>query len=132
MLPTSVSLDLGELVRVGKFVVAGLFFILFLYLFLVPWLRGKKPSVETPALKRKASDRSSDAPAPGGFAEHLRIIEETAPNADAHVWWEYAKAELTEAEVAIAEAKLARRAAPAHKVAVQFEDASITPNGDAP
>lgn len=114
MLPTSVSLDLGELVTTGKFVAAGLFFVLFLFLFLVPWLRGKKT---TTVLKRKSSDRSSDAPAPSGFAEHLRIIEETASNADASVWWEYAKAELTEAEVAIAEAKLARRAVPMPKAA---------------
>jgi hypothetical protein len=114
MLPSSVSLDLGGLVTTGKFVAAGLFFVLFLFLFLVPWLRGKKASA-APLLKRKSSDRSSDAPAPSGFAEHLRIIEETASNADASVWWEYAKAELTEAEVAIAEAKLARRAVPMPK-----------------
>jgi len=60
-------------------------------------------------LKRKDSDRSSDEPPPDCFADHLQIIEDTAPNADAAVWWEYAKKELTEAEVAIAEAKLARR-----------------------
>lgn len=57
--------------------------------------------------RRKDTDRSSDAPPPPGFADHLKIIEETAPNAGPVVWWEYAKAELTEAEVAIAEAKLA-------------------------
>jgi hypothetical protein len=38
----------------------------------------------------------------------LKVIEATAPNADPKIWWEYAKAEMTEAEVAIAEAKLAR------------------------
>jgi len=57
--------------------------------------------------KRKDSGRSSDAPPPVGFAEHLQIIENTAPNAGPEVWWSYAKGELTEAEVAIAEAKLA-------------------------
>ena len=57
--------------------------------------------------KRKESGRSSDAPPPAGFAEHLQIIEKTAPNAGPEVWWNYAKSELTEAEVAIAEAKLA-------------------------
>lgn len=60
--------------------------------------------------KRKDSDRSSDTPPPPGFAEHLQIIEDTAPNANTEVWWQYAKQELTEAEVAIAEAKLARKA----------------------
>jgi hypothetical protein len=63
---------------------------------------------EKPTYKRKDSSRSSDAPPPEGFAEHLAIIEETAPNAGPEVWWRYAKDELTEAEVAIAEAKLAR------------------------
>lgn len=60
-------------------------------------------------LKREESGRSSDTPPPEGFAEHLAIIEKTAPNANTEVWWEYAKKELTEAEVAIAEAKLARK-----------------------
>lgn len=63
-------------------------------------------------LKRRDVDRSSDTPPPTGFAAHLKIIEATAPNADAAVWWEYAKGEMTEAEVAIAEARLARKPAP--------------------
>jgi len=63
----------------------------------------------TKNLKRKETDRSSDEPPPECFATHLGIIEETAPNASHAVWWKYAKAELTEAEVAIAEAKLARK-----------------------
>lgn len=65
---------------------------------------------KTPAknFKRKDADRSSDEPPPANFAAHLQIIEETAPNANPSVWWSYAKQELTEAEVAIAEAKLAR------------------------
>jgi hypothetical protein len=66
----------------------------------------KEPSTN---FKRKDSDRSSDEPPPDCFAAHLQIIEDTAPNADAAVWWKYAKEELTEAEVAIAEAKLARK-----------------------
>lgn len=60
------------------------------------------------AFKRKDADRSSDEPPPANFAAHLQIIEDTAPNANPAVWWAYAKQELTEAEVAIAEAKLAR------------------------
>ena len=66
----------------------------------------KKPSSD---FKRKDVDRSSDEPPPECFATHLQIIEDTAPNAGPKTWWKYAKAELTEAEVAIAEAKLARR-----------------------
>jgi len=63
----------------------------------------------TKDFKRKDVDRSSDQPPPACFASHLQIIEDTAPNANAETWWKYAKAELTEAEVAIAEAKLARQ-----------------------
>ena len=65
-----------------------------------------KPAISpnpTKPLKRRDVDRSSDTPPPAGFAAHLKIIEATAPNADASVWWEYAKGEMTEAEVAIAE-----------------------------
>ena len=71
------------------------------------WKPKKVGAVSTADYKRKESGRSSDAPPPTGFAEHLEIIEKTAPNAGPEVWWGYAKAELTEAEVAIAEAKLA-------------------------
>lgn len=48
-------------------------------------------------------------PPPVGFAAHLKIVQESAPNADPIVWWEYALQELSEAEVAITEAKLARK-----------------------
>ena len=64
------------------------------------------------SLKRRDTDRSSDTPPPSGFSEHLIIIEFAAPNASPQVWWEYAKSEMTEAEVALAEAKLARQAPP--------------------
>jgi hypothetical protein len=67
---------------------------------------GKGP---TKNYKRKDTDRSSDEPPPPCFAAHLQIIEDTAPNANPKTWWKYAKEELTEAEVAIAEARLARR-----------------------
>lgn len=70
-----------------------------------------KPAKElsNPDFKRTDSGRSSDTPPPEGFVEHLAIIESAAPNADTSVWWEYAKQGLTEAEVALAEAKLARK-----------------------
>ena len=71
----------------------------------------------TESYKRKDVDRSSDKPPPECFATHLEIIEETAPNAGPATWWKYAKAELTEAEVAIAEAKLARQPAKADEKA---------------
>jgi len=85
--------------------------------FAVPWLKemiGKLPSkpAETPqpSPSAKPKQRSSDATPPAGTAEYLHIVETTAPNADPTVWWEYAKAEMTEAEVAIAEARLAQHA----------------------
>ena len=66
-----------------------------------------KPS--NPDFKNTGSGRSSDTLPPEGFVEHLAIIEAAAPNADTSVWWEYAKQGLTEAEVALSEAKLARK-----------------------
>lgn len=52
--------------------------------------------------------RSSDQKPPAGFAEHMQIIQESAPNAGPSIWWEYALKGLTSAEVSRAEAKLAR------------------------
>ena len=77
------------------------------YRYLMPKSRLMAAKLPADEHKRKESGRSSDAPPPVGFAEHLQIIEKTAPNAGPEVWWNYAKSELTEAEVAIAEAKLA-------------------------
>lgn len=37
------------------------------------------------------------------------MIKETAPNADYEVWWSYAEQGMTQAQVAIEEAKLARK-----------------------
>lgn len=53
--------------------------------------------------------RSSDQPPPAGFVEHLKLIEEASPNANAEIRWKYATEGLTEAQVALTEAKLARR-----------------------
>lgn len=125
MLFGQISFDLGSFFSSGKNILALLLLVVAIATFIGPWLKSKlggvplpasgapKPAVTTsPKLKRRDVDRSSDTPPPAGFADHLRIIEATAPNADAKVWWEYAKAEMTEAEVAIAEAKLARRPDP--------------------
>ena len=102
----------------SKYLLAAFLLTTSTFVFILPWLRdlwtrAVDVPVPTPGRpiqkpKRKDSDRSSDTPPPTGFAEHLRIIEITAPNADPKIWWEYAKAEMTEAEVAIAEARLAR------------------------
>lgn len=51
----------------------------------------------------------SDKPAPVGINEYLTMIKETAPNADYAVWWGYAELGMTQAQVAIEEAKLARK-----------------------
>lgn len=116
MLFSQISLDLGNLFSTGKATLALLLLAVAGGTLAWPWLKslfsGTAP-IAGPKLKRRDADRSSDTPPPTGFANHLCIIEATAPNADARVWWEYAKAEMTEAEVAIAEAKLARRPDPA-------------------
>lgn len=120
------SLDLTQSSSWGQFLLTGGMGVACFFLFVLPLLREfltstsqSKPVQSRPVagpgansakvFKRKGVDRSSDAPPPAGFADHLKIIEATAPNADATVWWEYAKNELTEAEVAIAEARLARK-----------------------
>lgn len=122
---TQLTLDLGFILLLGKYLLAGVLLVFGLFTFVIPWIldtgnrvrEGVLPSPTKPPLvlkpKRKDVDRSSDTPPPPGFAEHLRIIEATAPNAEPKIWWEYAKAEMTEAEVAIAEARLARIADPA-------------------
>ena len=122
---TQMTLDLGFILMLGKYLIAGGLIVFGLFTFVIPMLfdignrvRESPPAVpvkSNPVLKpkRKDVDRSSDTPPPTGFAEHLRIIEATAPNAEPKIWWEYAKAEMTEAEVAIAEARLARIADPA-------------------
>ncbi len=117
--------DLGQSSSWGQFLLTVGLGIACFFLFVLPLIKeflsqsiqGKitlpKPIINTnptKPLKRRNVDRSSDTPPPAGFADHLRIIEATAPNADAAVWWEYAKGEMTEAEVAIAEARLARKA----------------------
>ncbi len=51
----------------------------------------------------------SDKPAPLGINEYLNMIKETAPNANYEVWWGYAELGMTQAQVAIEEAKLARK-----------------------
>ncbi len=111
------TFDLGAISSMLKYIIAALLLLISLITVIIPTLieyfsrPGKKRTPLTNATEflRKDSGRSSDTPPPAGFAEHLRIIEETAPNADTSVWWEYAKQEMTEAEVAIAEAKLARK-----------------------
>jgi hypothetical protein len=122
---TQMTLDLGFILTLGKYLIAGGLIVFGLFTFVIPMLfdignrvRESPPTVPVKATtvlkpKRKDVDRSSDTPPPTGFAEHLRIIEATAPNAEPKIWWEYAKAEMTEAEVAIAEARLARIADPA-------------------
>jgi hypothetical protein len=126
MLFADVVFDLGQSTGWGKFLLISALAVVCVLFFVLPTLReflsqvGQskalpiKPITPNTAkpLKRRNVDRSSDTPPPAGFSEHLRIIEATAPNAEASVWWEYAKSEMTEAEVAIAEARLARKVPP--------------------
>lgn len=59
-------------------------------------------------ISKQETATSSDQKPPAGFTDHLQIIQESAPNADPTVWWEYALRGLTSAEVSRAEARLAR------------------------
>ena len=106
------EIDLSVLGGLKTWLIVGLFAVS-AYFLVWPSLKSlfksfKLPSLDVVNHKRKGVDRSSDTPPPAGFAEHLQIIQDTAPNANCEVWWDYAKKEMTEAEVAIAEAKLAR------------------------
>lgn len=71
----------------------------------VGWLAGD-PAAPTPT---DPNGTGSDKPAPVGINEYLNMIKETAPNASFHVWWGYAELGMTQAQVAIEEAKLARK-----------------------
>jgi hypothetical protein len=87
-------------------------FATFLFPLLKQWLSAMpKPNDSVTVLKRKDVNRSSDAPAPAGLGTYIALLRETAPTAGPDVLLQYAEEELTEAEVAIAEAKLARQAA---------------------
>ena len=107
------EIDLSVLGGLKTWLIVGLFAVS-AYFLIWPSLKRlfssfKLPSLDVALHKRKGVDRSSDMPPPTGFAQHLQIIQDTAPNANCEVWWDYAKKEMTEAEVAIAEAKLARQ-----------------------
>lgn len=113
-----VAIDLAGLTSLIKPILAVVFLIIGIVFFMVPWFKDLSSKfvpaptpfpVPTPSPAPTPSKiRSSDAPAPLGLGEFLKIIETTAPNANPTIWWGYAKAEMTEAQVAIAEAKLAR------------------------
>lgn len=116
MMLAELTLDLGTISTMLRYIIAillgGICFITFVVPSILEFLATpkKKQVIPTTNFTRKETDRSSDTPPPEGFTDHLLIIEEAAPNADTSVWWEYAKAGMTEAEVALAEAKLARKA----------------------
>lgn len=113
-----IAVDLALLVTWVKPILTIVLLTIGIVFFIVPWLKdlisrfvSKIPNIIPPAPAPTPSPktRNSDAPAPAGIGEFLKIIEETSPNANPSIWWEYAKAEMTEAQVAITEAKLARR-----------------------
>lgn len=119
-----VEVDLAELVAWVKPILTIVLLTIGIVFFIVPWLKdliyhfvSSIPNILPPVPVPTPKTRNSDAPAPVGIGEFLKTIEETSPNANPSIWWEYAKAEMTEAQVAIAEAKLARR-----------NDCTLTPN----
>lgn len=114
MLLASLDLELGTLSTMLRYFLGFMLLGIAIISGIIPLLGNalkpkKKTTDSSNVYTRKDTNRSSDTPPPEGFSAHLEIIEQTAPNADASVWWDYAKAEMTEAEVAIAEAKLARK-----------------------
>jgi len=111
MFLAALTLNLGMLRYLLGFLLLGMAAILIGIPVLSSRLNNKKKLTEPGKIYiRKDTNRSSDTPPPEGLAAHLAIVEQTAPNADPSIWWTYAKAEMTEAEIAIAEARLARKA----------------------
>ena len=113
-----IAVDLAWLVSWVKPILIIVLLTIGIVFFAIPWLKelmsrfvSDIPNILPPAPTPTPSPKTrySDAPAPAGIGEFLRIIEATAPCANPSVWWAYAIAEMTEAQVAIAEAKLARR-----------------------
>ena len=111
-----ITVDLAWLVAWVKPILAIGLLTIGLVFFAIPWIKdlisrfvSVIPNILPPIPAPTPKTRNSDAPAPAGIGEFLKTIEETSPNANPSIWWEYAKAEMTEAQVAIAEAKLARR-----------------------
>jgi hypothetical protein len=113
---SQITIDLNFVGSIVRYGVAAFLVAICVFTFVIPWLRSSsafklvtasEPAKANKPFERKDSSRSSDTPPPEGFADHIEIIEAAAPNAGPVVWWEYAKAEMTEAEVALAEAKLA-------------------------
>lgn len=112
MLVGEIVLDLAGLAHWFKPILTVVLLTIGIVFFVVPWLKevsSKITPMPQPSPAPLPKIRSSDAPAPAGIGEFLKTIEITAPNANPEIWWGYAKAEMTEAQVAIAEAKLARR-----------------------
>lgn len=114
MIIGEIVIDLASLIGWVKPILAIGLLTIGIVFFAIPWIKdlisrfvSAIPNIPSPTPTPKI--RNSDAPAPAGIGEFLRIIEATSPNANPSIWWEYAKAEMTEAQVAITEAKLARR-----------------------
>ncbi len=104
-------LDLSDLkiwLVTGLFVISIFSFAIPLLKKLPDWLSGVSgwiPSGDSNI--PTSSGTGSDKPAPEGIQQYLTMIKETAPNADYAVWWDYAELALTQAQVAMDEAKLA-------------------------
>lgn len=116
MIIGEIVIDLAALISWVKPILAIGLLAIGVVFFAIPWIKeltsrfvSDIPNILPPAPTPAPKTRNSDAPAPAGIGEFLKIIEATSPNANPSIWWEYAKAEMTEAQVAITEAKLARR-----------------------
>ena len=116
MIIGEIVIDLAGLIPWVKPILTIVLLAIGIVFFAIPWIKeltsrfvSDIPNILPPAPTPAPKTRNSDAPAPVGTGNFLKTIEETSPNANPSIWWEYAKAEMTEAQVAIAEAKLARR-----------------------
>lgn len=119
MFLAQITLDLATGSNLIKYALVAVLIAVAFFSFVLPLLRktfattAAKPTAQNQPTSNAGTlpARTSDTPPPAGFVEHLEVIEANAPNAGPQVWWEYAKAGMTEVEVAKAEAKLARQPA---------------------
>jgi hypothetical protein len=111
---SQIELDLSQFATLLRYSIVVILLIISFFSMILPLFKYLSGQVTLPRIFSPVTRalKNSDAKPPQGFAKHLKLIETAAPNANPEIWWEYAKAEMTEAEVALAEAKLARKPDP--------------------
>lgn len=74
---------------------------------LFDWFSSSDSSFPELPVPADPNGTGSDKPAPAGISQYLTMVKETAPNANHEVWWDYAELGMTQAQIAMDEAKLA-------------------------